>query len=64
MEYNENYIILLVVYKYGYKNSDTQVKKIFDIKSKQLIRGAQEELLKIYNQEFKGISKKKTLTQK
>lgn len=64
MEYNENYIILLVVYKYGYENSDTQVKKIFDIKSKQLIKGTQEELLEIYNQEFKGISKKKTLTQK
>jgi len=64
MEYNEKYIILLIVYKYGYEKSDTQVKKIFDIKSKRLIERPQEELLEIYNQEFKGIIKKKTLTHK
>lgn len=64
LEYNENYIVLLAIYTFGYEISDTQVKKVFDINSKQLIEAPQEELLRIYNQEFKGLSKKKTLIQK
>ena len=51
-----------MVHKGGYKNSDTQVKKLFDINSKQLVEGSQEELLEIYNQEFKGAGKKKIMS--
>jgi len=64
IEYNNNVIALLGVYACGNEISDTYVQVIFDVNSKQLINGSQEELLKIYIQEFKGISKKKTLTQK
>ena len=64
MQYNDNVIALLAIYTYGYEVSDTYVQVIFDIKSKQLIKGSQEELVKIYNQEFNELSKKKTLTTK
>ena len=64
MEYNDNVIALLAIYTYGYEASDTYVQVIFDIQSKQLIKGSQEELVKIYNQEFNELSKKKTLTTK
>lgn len=57
MEHNENYIVLMCVDTYGYDVSDPYVISLFDIKSKRLISGTREELLEIYYQEFKGISK-------
>lgn len=64
MEYNENYIVLLIIHKGGHENSETEVKKIFDINSGKLIEGSKEQLLDIYRKNFKEIAKNKVLTKK
>jgi len=61
MEYNENYIALLKIPKIGYQNLDMQITKLFDINKKEVIQDSQENLLDVYNSEFKGITKNKIL---
>ena len=64
MEYNDDYIVLLIIHKGGHVNSKTLIKKMFNIKLKQFVYGSQEQLLEVYNKSFKGNAKKKILTKK
>lgn len=59
MEYNSDFIVLMVIYTYEYEVSEAQVNKLFDIKSKQFMNGTQDELIESYNNSFKGVCKKK-----
>lgn len=67
MEYNSDFIFLMTKRTCGYDTHSPQVIKLFDIKSRQLVGGSQEELMKIYNN-FKKVSnrriKKRVLEEK
>ena len=52
MEYNKNFVAILKTSTTSNDITDIQIKALFDIQSKKLISGTQEELLEIYKREF------------
>ena len=52
MEYNQNFIAILKLPALDCDRDDAEIKALFDIQSRKLIDGTQEELLKIYKREF------------
>ena len=52
MEYNKNFVAILKTSTTSNDITDIQIKVLFDIQSKKLISGTQEELLEIYKREF------------
>ena len=60
MRYNSKYIAILVAYSLGYEYADPSVKVLFDIENKQSIEASDEELMDMYVECFKGVSRKRT----
>lgn len=60
MRYNSRYIAILATYNIGYDYTDPYVKVLFDIENKQFVKASDDELMDIYVESFKGVSKKKT----
>lgn len=60
MRYNSKYIVIIASYNLGYDYTDPSVKILFDIENNQFIEGTDRELMDIYLESFKGISRKRT----
>lgn len=59
MRYNSKYIAILVAYSLGYEHADPSIKVLFDIENKQPVEASDEELMDMYVECFKGVSRKR-----
>ena len=59
MRYNSKYIAILVAYSLGYEHADPSIKVLFDIENKQQVKASDEELMDMYVECFKGVSRKR-----
>ena len=59
MRCNSRYVVILATYNIGFDYTDPYVKILFDIESKQFVKASDDELMDIYVENFKGVSRKK-----
>lgn len=62
MRYNSKYIAILATYNLGFDYSDPCVKVLFDIENNQFIEGTDRELMDMYLECFKGVTRKRKRT--